>query len=234
MSYLGPHSRSLLVVVLSATIVGFHPRALLAQLPAGDEHRVSPQLTAPRLASSYDELARSGADVLQLEGAPSRSDAWRWGLAFDVGSVEGGMLSGVYRWRPELRLRAGAGTNGASLGLRAGVDLFPSGETWSLSLEGGHFFEGDARGLLSPFVGTSLEYAEFLKRVDYDFLSLQGGWELEAAGVALQVRLGASLLRSDLEQSLDTLNLTYPGYFGSGNTAWLLVPSMKIGFVGLL
>jgi hypothetical protein len=156
-----------------------------------------------------------------------------WGLMFDLGSMQGGMLSLVYRPAPWLRLHAGAGTNAVSPGYRAGVTLAKPGTGPSLNIEGGHFLPGDMNGLLKILVGTGYQANPRLEDFDYDFVNLHAGWEIESGQLTFFARAGASMLWTRLPV------LQEPGAeratLGTETEPfWLVLPSVAFGFVGFL
>src|SRR5688572_24054095 len=136
-------------------------------------------VAAPASASNEADGMRSAApqtsaDAL-LDSEPDEAALTRskhWGLMFDLGSMDGGMLSLAYRPAPWLRLHAGAGTNAVSPGYRAGVTLAAPGTGPSVNIEGGHFLPGDMNGLLKILVGSGYEANPRLENFDYDFVNL--------------------------------------------------------------
>jgi len=155
------------------------------------------------------------------------------GLMFDLGSMSGGMLSLLYRPAPWLRLHAGAGTNAVSPGYRAGVTLARTGGGPSLNLEGGHFLPGDINGLLKILAGNGYRANPALEHFDYDFVNVHAGWDIESGNLIFFARGGVGMLwtrvptfaRADATSAITTTG-TEP--------FWLVIPSVSLGFVGLL
>jgi hypothetical protein len=156
------------------------------------------------------------------------------GLMFDLGTMEGGMLSLVYRPVSWLRVHGGGGTNGASPGLRVGAALSPSRHGLGVSLEGGHFFPGDINGLFAAFAGPDYDDSHLLESFDYDFVNLQLGWEVERGDLLFFVRGGVGYLWSRLPaEDLARIDNLSPLVDSDGSVE-VLMPSLKLGFIGFL
>jgi hypothetical protein len=180
--------------------------------------------------------AAASAAALPLDTDPDDSAPARkrkLGLMFDLGSMDGGMLSLLYRPVPWLRLHGGAGTNAVSPGYRAGVTLASAGTGPSLNIEGGHFLPGDINGLLKILVGTGYQANERLENFDYDFVNLHLGWEIESGNLTFFARGGAGVLWTDLPVSAraDAAS-AIPGT--TSEPFWLVLPSVAFGFIGFL
>jgi hypothetical protein len=164
---------------------------------------------------------------------PNAARRKHWGLMFDVGSVDGGMLSLLYRPAPWLRLHAGAGTNAVSAGYRAGVTVARASGGPSLNIEGGHFLPGDMNGLLKILVGTSYQANPRLERFDYDFINVHAGWEVESGNLIFFARGGASVLWTTIPAIAGADTASASATTGS-EPFWLVLPSVAFGFIGLL
>jgi hypothetical protein len=185
-----------------------------------------------RSATAADAPSPSGFD----EPAPKPPS--RLGLMFDVGSMEGGLLSLVYRVSPELRLEGGAGTNSVSPGFRLGVVALPwhsATSSWpTFSLAGGHFFEGDINGVVRLFA-SGYRYDTRLEHFDYDFVSLHVGWEAECGSLLFFAQGGASVLWSQIPAAAAAMPLAAAAPSAVGEEPfWLVLPSLRLGFVGFL
>jgi hypothetical protein len=155
------------------------------------------------------------------------------GLMFDLGSMSGGMLSLLYRPAPWLRLHAGAGTNAVSPGYRAGVTLAKTGGGPSLNLEGGHFLPGDINGLLKILVGTGYRANPALEHFDYDFVNVHAGWDIESGSLIFFARGGVGVLWTTVP-TFARADATSPATTTGTEPFWLVIPSVSLGFVGLL
>lgn len=184
------------------------------------------------------------APPVVAEGSNEANDVERakkprqFGGMFDVGVPDGAMLSFVYRPFEIARFHAGAGYNGISPGLRLGGALLPFGWGPSISLEYGHYFEGDANGLISSLAGGIDQGSEIFERVGYDFVSLRAGMELGGDRFTFFTRGGISYIHSNirnLNQVLDpgddptTANTTV--VVTRDPTLQAFAPSLNLGFI---
>ncbi len=169
------------------------------------------------------------------EGSPDKPRMF--GAMFDLGVPDGSMLSFVYRPLNIARFHAGAGYNGVSPGLRIGGALLPFGAGPSLSLDYGHYFEGDANGLAGLVAGPTEEGSVLLERVGYDFVSLRAGLELGGDRFTFFARGGVSWLRTTIHEFDALLD---EGDTNNGNTTISVsedpilkafVPSLQLGLI---
>jgi hypothetical protein len=183
-------------------------------------------------ATSATNLEAIATDPL---GQPYNDGLRHLGLMFDLGSVDGGMLSLVYRPSPWLRMYGGGGTNGAAPGVRVGAAVSPF--RWrgvAVNLDGGHFFPGDVNGIFSAFAGSRYDDSRVLEHFDYDFVNLQAGWEIERGGLMFFARGGVALVWSQLPaQGLSRLRNRSPLVDPDGSIEAFL-PSVRIGLIGFL
>jgi len=193
-------------------------------------------LAAPLAASAQEdsgyEPTASPTDPL---GQPANDSFRRLGLMFDLGTVDGGMLSLVYRPLPWLRTYAGGGTNGAAPGVRVGAAVSPP--RWrgvALNLDGGHFLPGDVNGIFSAFAGARYDDSRALEHFDYDFVNLQAGWEIERAGLMFFARAGVAFVWTQLPpEAFARLRNVSPLVDADGSVEAFL-PSLRIGLIGFL
>lgn len=154
------------------------------------------------------------------------------GLQLDAGVPDGVGLS--LAWRPLSFLRVGAGalTNGASVGARAGLTLSaPWRVAPALTLEAGHLFEGDANRVVRLVTRDPAFDHALLRRVAYDFATAHLGLELQGTRFGFSLRGGASYLRLPLQgaealtpaDGTVQVRLTDP-------TLRAVLPSVKLGF----
>ena len=118
------------------------------------------------------------------------------GVMADVGLPDGAGASLVVRPAKWLRLTGGGTYNLISSGLRAGASLLPFGWGPSLSVEGGHYFDGDANGLIRRFAGASYQSSAVLERVGYDYANAHLGLDLGFRRVTFFVHAGFSYIRA--------------------------------------
>jgi hypothetical protein len=193
-------------------------------------------LVAP-LASARSDAGSEAEAVANTDplGQPYNDRLRRLGLMFDLGSVDGGMLSLVYRPSPWLRMYGGGGTNGAAAGVRLGAAVSPF--RWrgvAFNLDGGHFFPGDVNGIFSAFAGSRYDDSRVLEHFDYDFVNLQAGWEIERAGLMFFARGGVAFVWSQLPpEGLSRLRNRSPLVDPDGSIEAFL-PSVRVGLIGFL
>jgi hypothetical protein len=154
------------------------------------------------------------------------------GLMFDVGTIDGAMMSLVYRPLPWLRFQGGVGTNSASPGFRVGAVALPFQRWPTVSLEGGHFLEGDINGIVravSGYSGSSL-----LERFDYDFVNLQLGWEVERGDLLFFARAGLGFMWTQLPPEAVAEAGSAATHVGSDGSVRLFMPTLKVGLIGFM
>jgi hypothetical protein len=156
---------------------------------------------------------------------------------FDLGVPDGTMLSFVFRPVEIARFHAGAGYNGISPGLRIGAALLPLGWGPSVSLDYGHYFEGDANGLVG-LVGDAAGDSALLEQVGYDYVSLRAGMELGGDRFTFFARGGVSWMRTTIHQFEALIEPS--GVTANGTTTITVnedpvlnafVPSLQLGLI---
>lgn len=206
------------IAVATAAIIGCFAPPALARAAAETE---------PRLQGS------GGADYGSGMADDARRGPRSVGLMFDLGTLDGAMLSLVYRPVPSLRLHAGGGTNGAGPGVRAGA-VIPFFRGWGVSVEGGHFFPGNLNGVFSAFAGPEYDDSHLLESFSYDFANVQLGWEIERSDFVFFVRAGVGYVWSQLPaEELPRVENLSPLVDSDGSVE-VLLPSLKLGFIGFL
>src|SRR4051812_17568326 len=110
-------------------------------------------LTAGTSARAAEVTTAQGAPA---PAAPAGSLPWL-GLQIDAGVPDGAQASLVLRPWKALRFSVGGGYNLISKGVRGGVSLLPFGRGPSLTVEAGHFFEGDANATARKYMGAAYE-----------------------------------------------------------------------------
>jgi len=185
---------------------------------------------APMVLSSPPNHKEDSAEATSDHGGKPH----RFGGMFDVGVPDGAMLSFVYRPIDIARFHAGLGYNGVSPGLRLGGAYLPFGYGPSLSLEYGHYFEGDANGLVKMVAGPVSDGKEVLQHIGYDFVALRAGIEFGGDHFKFFTRGGLMWMRStihDLNALLDpgTSNTTVTVKQDPIVTAF--APTLNLGFI---
>jgi hypothetical protein len=196
----------------------FGERAAWAQEPAALE------------LAALDEAPDDGS-LFEAPPRPLR----KLGLMFDLGTMDGAMMSLVYRPLPWIRVHGGGGTNGVSPGLRVGAVATPFHDSgWSFSLEGGHFFPGNVNGLFAIFAGSDYDDSHLLERFDYDYVNLQVGWDVERGDLLFFARGGVGLLWTQLPSDNLGRISNLSSMVDPDGSVEAFLPSLKIGIIGFL
>ena len=173
---------------------------------AAEQPMLAPALSdPPPLTMSSPEAPLEGSSGGGSEDGRSKPHR-QFGAMFDLGVPDGAMLSFVYRPVEVARFHGGAGYNGVSPGLRLGATLIPFGWGPAVSADYGHYFEGDANGLVSALANTNEADSVLLQRFGYDFVNLRLGLELGGDRFTFFARGGVSWIRTtlhDFEALLD-------------------------------
>ena len=214
-----------------AANIGLMPSDAASGMAPSDS--AAPPLSAPPAMLLSDPATTEDSQPSER----ANGDARQFGAMFDLGVPDGTMLSFVYRPISLARLHAGAGYNGVSPGLRLGAALLPFGAGPSVSLDYGHYFEGDANGL-AGLVGNEKGSNVLLQRVGYDFVNLRAGMELGGDRFTFFARGGISWIRTTIHE-FESL-LTPSGDASNGNTSISVtedpvlsafVPSLQLGLI---
>lgn len=160
------------------------------------------------------------------------------GVMADVGLPDGAAASLVVRPAKWLRLTGGGTYNLISSGLRAGASLLPFGWGPSLSLEGGHYFDGDANGVIRRFAGSSYQSNVVLERVGYDYANAHLGLDLGFRRVTFFIHAGFSYIRATVH-NVDSAIQSQTSSDSSGTTLSVnkdpiiraITPSAKLGLI---
>jgi hypothetical protein len=137
---------------------------------------------------------------------PARMPYAGLGIDFGVSGVlpDAGLLL-TARPGTWLHVQLGAGYNGLSPGVRAGVSLInPIVIPLSLTLEGGHYFEGDANKAVHWFSPDTRDITS-LKHFSYDYMNLLGGLTIQERHFCFYIRGGVTWMRTtvkDFSQSV--------------------------------
>jgi hypothetical protein len=193
-----------------------------------------PLSASPALARDTDDAVDSGLYTGSLFDEPAPR-LRKLGLMFDLGTLDGGMMSLVYRPLSYLRFHGGGGTNGAGPGVRVGAALQPVRDSgWSVSLDGGHFFPGNVNGVFATFAGSDYDDSHLLEHFDYDFVNLQAGWEVERGDLLFFARAGVGFLWTDLPSENLGRVRNLSGFVDPDGSVEALLPSLKVGIIGFL
>jgi hypothetical protein len=139
-------------------------------------------------------LATSVAPPEALTAAAAPDASPRIGAGADLGLPDGATVSIVVRPIRSLRAHAGLSHNLISLGERAGITWVPL--SWwaspTLSLEYGHYAEGNANPLARAVSGDATLSSAVLDRVGYDYANAHLGVELGRRWFTFYLHAGVS------------------------------------------
>ncbi len=161
------------------------------------------------------------------------------GVMADVGLPDGAGASLVYRPAKWIRVTGGGTYNMISSGVRAGASLLPFGWGPSLTVEGGHYFDGDANGLVRKFAGSSYQSNAVLERVGYDYANAHLGLDLGYRRVTFFIHGGMSFIRASVH-NIDQAIQSDSGSSSSSSTTVAVkqdpiirafTPSAKLGLI---
>lgn len=162
------------------------------------------------------------------------------GVSADVGVPDGGTAALSVAPLSMLRLHAGLSHNTVSPGVRVGATLVPLA-TWvspTLSLDWGHYTEGDANPMARRLSGDESFRSPTLERFAYDYVNAHLGLELGRRWGTFYLHAGASRITAvahDLDAELDRMSdaqsadTTVTFVKDPTVTAW--APSARIGFI---
>jgi hypothetical protein len=181
--------------------------------------------------TSYESSGMAG----QAPEKPPR----KYGVMLDVGAPDGIMTSFVFRPLAQARVHAGLGYNGVSAGLRMGGEYLPFGWGPSLGFAYGHYFEGDANGLVGAIAGDVDDAEELLKSIGYDYLTLRVGMEFGGDRFTFFMRGGVSWVHMTIHH-LDSLLEQDDDGVANGTTSIRITedpvlnafaPTLNLGFI---
>jgi hypothetical protein len=188
----------------------------------------------PPSATETAVVTASPAGPTTARGLP------RLGVMADAGLPDGANASLVYRPLRWLRVHGGGGYNMVSEGIRAGATVVPFGMGPSATLETGHYFDGNANGVVQRFAGQSFS-SPLLQRVGYDYCNFHLGLDFGYRRVTFFVHGGMSYVRAQVH-NLDSVVSSQASAASDGNgttsvsikqdptvQAWF--PSAKLGLI---
>ena len=159
------------------------------------------------------------------------------GAGADVGLPDGATASIVVRPIRAIRAHAGVSHNGISLGERVGVSWVPLSWWFSptLSVEYGHYAEGNANPLVRTVMGDQTFQSAVLERVGYDYLNGHVGLEFGRKWFTFYIHAGMSRITGTVH-NIDSETMTgnegtTTVTFSKDPSVKLWGPSARIGFV---
>ncbi len=208
--------------------------------PPAASHREAPSWSAQEPGQPSGALPGSDTGGTGLADDDEQEESLKvLGVMLDGGLPDGVMLSPTYRPFSWLRMHAGAGTNSVSWGLRGGIAFIPFGLGPSLTVEAGHYFEGNANGVASRIAGSDYEDSAMLERIGYDFANAHLGLDFGMEKFVFYMHGGMSYLRTTLYNVNETLVQNGADGADSGTSLAVngdptlkgVVPSFKLGIV---
>jgi len=159
------------------------------------------------------------------------------GAMADIGLPDGATASIVVRPIRSLRAHAGVSHNMISLGERVGLTWVPLSWWFSptLSVEYGHYAEGNANPLVRTVMGDQTFQSAVLERVGYDYLNGHVGLEFGRKWFTFYIHAGMSRVTGTVH-NIDSETMT--GNEGTTTVSFskdpsikLWAPSARIGFI---
>jgi hypothetical protein len=157
-------------------------------------------VSAPTSVCAQDQNA--------VEAALAAKSAERWpvvGVMADVGVPDGGIASLVVRPWQWFRVYGGGGSNSVSKGWRGGFSLLPFGAGPSVSLEYGHYNDGDANGLVRRMVSGEFKGSPLLDKIGYDYANAHAGLDFGGKHAIFFVHGGVSMVWAQMHNLNDAL-----------------------------
>ncbi len=201
---------------------------LVASLAASGWEPYPAYSSPPLVASRTPER-----DVPTIQSAAAdRGPSRRWlGVTVDAGIPDGMAASVALRPWHWLRIQAGGMHNTISPGLRGGISLVPFyfWITPSLTVEAGHYFEGDATWIARRLT-SNRNLDPLFRKVGYDFGNAHLGLELGSPrSVSFFLRAGISYVQmtgKGVQQAINDPTIQAGDVKLSG-----AIPSAKLGLL---
>lgn len=199
--------------------------------------------TAAHAAAAPAPPSRAAAPGAALDvsahAAPATgaTDAPRIGAGLDIGLPDGATASIVVRPVRSIRAHAGVSHNAISLGERVGLTWVPL--SWwvspTLSLEYGHYADGNANPLVRMVSGDQSFSSAVLDRVGYDYANAHAGLEIGRRWFTFYIHAGYSrvtgtvhnLSAETMSESSGTTSVT----FSKDPSVRLWSVSARLGFI---
>jgi hypothetical protein len=180
------------------------------------------------MAATAAPLSARAEEPQTVEAAlqAQRSETWpRVGLMADAGLPDGAIGSLVVRPWQWFRVYGGGGSNSVSRGWRGGFSLVPFGAGPSVSLEYGHYNDGDANGVVRRVVSGDFGGSPLLNKIGYDYVNAHAGLEFGGKHVLFFVHGGISKVWAQIHNLNDAMK-------GSGSTTVEVGQDPKVTVVG--
>jgi hypothetical protein len=155
-----------------------------------------------------------------------RSETWpRLGLMADAGVPDGAIGSLVIRPWQWFRVYGGGGSNSVSRGWRGGLSLVPFGAGPSVSVEYGHYSDGNANGLVRRLAGGDFGGSPMLDKIGYDYFNAHAGLDFGGKNVIFFIHGGISKVWAQIHNLNQATN-------SSGSTTVEVSQDPKVTVVG--
>lgn len=188
-------------------------------------------------ATSAAASPETTGSELSLGTAATSAVRPRFGVMTDVGLPDGITASFVVRPIRALRAHAGVSHNMISLGGRVGLSWVPL-DWWAsptLSVEYGHYTEGNANPLVRMATGDKEFSSAVLDRVGYDYVNAHAGLEMGRKWFTFYLHAGMSRINGTVRNlSSETMTGgegTTTVTFSSDPDVRLWSVSARLGFV---
>jgi hypothetical protein len=127
----------------------------------------------------------------------------------------------------------GIGYNTIAVGVRGGATLVnPWIVPLSLTLEGGHYFEGDANQVVHWF-NSQVRDISSLRHFSYDYMNLLAGLAIERQHYAFYIRAGVTWMRTTVKNFAESVNEASPQMNLQADDPKISYrgPAAKLGFI---
>jgi hypothetical protein len=190
--------------------------------------------SAAAVAPATDSLGASAAASLIAPASPASP---RFGAMLDIGAPDGATASIVVRPIPMIRAHAGLSHNLISLGERVGVTVAPL--SWwaspTLSLEYGHYADGNANPIARAVSGDATLSSAVLDRVGYSYANAHLGVELGRRWFTFYLHAGVSRITGTVHnleaETMSTSSGTTSISFSSDPSVKIWTVSARLGFI---
>lgn len=192
---------------------------------------------AALITVGWATAAAASPEELSVGATPTSVVRPRFGVMTDVGLPDGMTAAFVVRPIRALRAHAGVSHNMISLGGRVGLSWVPL-DWWAsptLSMEYGHYTEGNANPLVRMATGDNTFSSAVLDRIGYDYVNAHVGLELGRKWFTFYVHAGMShiegTVRNLSSETMTGSEGTTTVTFSSDPDVRLWSVSARLGFV---
>jgi hypothetical protein len=198
-----------------------------------------PLLLTASLASAQTSLGSSSLPTVARAPQASAAAALPvFGIMADAGLPDGTAASLVFRPTSWIRLHGGGTYNFISSGVRSGATWLPLGWGPSLTVEGGHYFDGNANQLARRLAGADFKSNAALERIGYDYANAHLGLDFGSRRATFYLHGGVSVIRATVH-NLDDVVQSQTSADGSSTqviikqdpTIRAFTPSVKLGLI---